>query len=71
MCEKGKDAMPKAIRNKLHYNGKYDAANYKMVVIKVKRDSELLNALERCTADAGVTKTEYIKRALWEMLGCP
>ena len=39
--------MPKASRRKIDYNGKYDAANYKMVVIRLKRDSDVLDALEK------------------------
>ena len=61
--------MPKASRRKIDYNGKYDAANYKMVVIRLKRDSDVLDALEKRLKGTGMTKSEYIRAALEEMPG--
>jgi len=61
--------MPKASRRKIDYNRKYDAANYKMVVIRLKRDSDVLDALEKRLKGTGVTKSEYIRAALEEMIG--
>lgn len=61
--------MPRASRRKINYNGKYDAENYKTVVIRLKRDSHVLDALEKRLKGTGMTKSEYIRAALEEMTG--
>lgn len=60
--------MPKANDRKLKYNASYDAANYRTVAFQVKRDSGVVEALETCIREKGISKSDYIKAALIEKI---
>lgn len=58
----------KANQRKLSYNAQYDAQNYKSVVIQVRRDSGVLEALEARLEGTGMSKSDYIRAALIEKI---
>lgn len=60
--------MAKASTRKLIYNAKYDAQNYRTVAFQVRKDSGVLEALEACVRERGISKSDYIKAALIEKI---
>lgn len=60
--------MPKANGRKLKYNAEYDTANYRTVAFQVRRDSGILDALEACVGERGISKSDYIRSALIEKI---
>lgn len=54
-------------RHKIGYNNEFNRENYVQLNFRVRKDSGIAEALMR-VADAGISKNEYVRKAVVEQL---